>query len=108
MGLFDICSKEYYIIDCENFTFFARKVHIVGAVGCAWNEEINYIIDIPHPYIKEERREMPLRKLTKFKTFKEAQEKAKQLNELPENIKRREEYMNSMQKFLEIKYNMEA
>lgn len=102
--LMEIFDKEYYILDCENFTYFARIVHVIGIEVCGGSNEISYTIDISHPYKANEYRTIYLWELTRFKTFKEAQEKAEYYNNLPENKKRREDYISNMQRFLEMKY----
>lgn len=103
-NLEEMLNKEYYIIDCENFTYFARIVHVIGIEAYAGNSEISYTIDIPHPYEANEYRTMYMWELERFKTFEEAQAKAKEYNDKPENKKRREDYMSNMQRFLEMKY----
>ena len=101
----DIFNNEYYIIDCEDFTFFARKVHIIGfEAECSTNEVIQYIINIEETFPFKRNKRMYLEELTRFKTFEEAQAKAKEYNDKPVNKKMREDYINNMQRFLEMKY----
>ena len=33
IDLMELLSKEYYIVDCNHFTYFARKVRIIGWSG---------------------------------------------------------------------------
>lgn len=100
----EIFDKEFYIIDCENFTYFARKVHVIGFGADMAHSEMEYMIDIPNPYKSNEYRTMYLWELTRFKTFEDAQKKAEYYNNIPKNKKIREDYINNMQKFLEMKY----
>lgn len=100
----EIFDKEFYIIDCENFTYFARIVHVIGVESYSNNSEILYTIDIPHPYEANEYRTMYLWELTRFKTFEEAREQAEIYNNNPKNKKMREHYISNMQRFLEMKY----
>ena len=104
-----ILDGEYYIVDCENFTYFARKVRVIGISGGGYNDEIEYITNLPHPFAANEHRSMYFNELTRFKTFKEAQERAKHLNENPKNKERREIWLQDAfsQSFLEFKHTIE-
>lgn len=82
----NIFDKDYYIVDCENFTYFARKVRVIGISSGGYNDEIEYITNLPHPFAANEHRSMYFNELTRFKTFKEAQERARHLNEKVEKI----------------------
>lgn len=99
--LFD---KEYYIVDCENFTYFAKVVRAIGFEQ-AYDEELKIIINIPEFYRPDQNRKVYITELQRFKTFKEAQQYAKKLNELPENKKRKEKWFKNAfsQSFLEFK-----
>jgi hypothetical protein len=105
IDLMELLSKEYYIVDCNHFTYFARKVRIIGCIG--WGTTIEYIIDVPETYSPDTNRKMYLEELEQFKTFKEAQKEAQRLNEIPENKKRKEDYLKSCfsQSYLELTNN---
>ena len=105
----NIFDKDYYIVDCENFTYFARKIKIIGISSAAYNDEIEYITNLPHPYVANEHRSMYFNEFTRFKTFKEAQERARHLNENPKNKERRERWLQVAfsQSFLEFKHTIE-
>ena len=105
----DILNSIFYIVDCEEFVYFARKVRILGFESCGYNEEIEYISDIPEAYCPGEYRKFYLSKLTQYKTFKEAQNAAKKLNNMPENKKRLKRWIrtNFSQEMLEFKYRRE-
>lgn len=105
----NIFDKDYYIVDCENFTYFARKVRVIGISGGGYNDEIEYITNLPHPFAANEHRSMYFNELTRFKTFKEAQERAKHLNENPKNKEMRERWLQDAfsQSFLEFKHTIE-
>ena len=105
LDLMELLSKEYYIVDCNHFTYFARKVRIIGWIG--WGTTIEYIIDVPETYAPDRNRKMYLEELEQFKTFKEAQKEAQRLNEIPENKKRKEDYLKSCfsQSYLELTNN---
>ena len=105
IDLMELLSKEYYIVDCNHFTYFARKVRIIGGIG--WGTTIEYIIDVPETYSLDTNRKMHLEELEQFKTFKEAQKEAQRLNEIPENKKRKEDYLKSCfsQSYLELTNN---
>ena len=60
-----------------------------------YKEEPKYIVDIPEPYNINENRKMYKDELERFKSFKEAKEYAEQLNKIPENKKRAEDWNNS-------------
>lgn len=107
-NLEDILSKEYYIVDCEEFIYFARKVKLLGCqgiCGCKF-DEIEWESDIEERYSPGNYRHFYLSALTQFKTFKEAQEAAKKLNEMPENKKRFKRWISSnfSQEMMEFKY----
>lgn len=87
----DIMSKEYYIVDCNNFTYFAKTVHVIGIIGSP--DGLEYEIDVPHPFYLGEHRTMIPLVLEQFKTFTEAQKEAERLNNIPENKKRREDWI---------------
>ncbi len=105
----DILNSTFYIVDCEEFVYFARKVRILGFGSCGYNEEIEYISNIPEPYCPGEYRKFYLSELTQYKTFKEAQNAAKKLNNIPENKKRLKRWIrtNFSQEMLEFKYRRE-
>ena len=107
IDLMELLSKEYYIVDCNHFTYFARKVRIIGWGTTSYNSEIEYIIDVSETYSLDTNRKMYLEELEQFKTFKEAQKEAQRLNEIPENKKRKEDYLKSCfsQSYLELTNN---
>ena len=106
----DILHSTFYIVDCEEFVYFARKVKILGFGSHGYNEEIEYISDISEPYNPfGEPRKFYLSALTQYKTFKEAQNAAKKLNNMPENKKRFKRWLRThfSQEMLEYKYRRE-
>lgn len=107
IDLMELLSKEYYIVDCNHFTYFARKVRIIGWEATSCNSEIEYIIDVSETYSPDRNRRMYLEELEQFKTFKEAQKEAQRLNEIPKNKKRKEDYLKSCfsQSYLELTKN---
>ena len=107
IDLMELLSKEYYIVDCNHFTYFARKVRIIGLGATSYNSAIEYIIDVPETYSPDNNRKMYLEELEEFKTFEEAQKEAQRLNEIPKNKKRKEEYLKSCfsQSYLELTNN---
>ena len=91
MFLGELENKDYYIIDCINFVYYAKRVHIIGF---SWGTdvcEILYIIDKLNPY-SNEYEQLTKTELTRFKTFEDAQKEADRLNNLPENKKRAEDW----------------
>ena len=106
----DILNSTFYIVDCEDLVYFARKVKILGFGSRGYNEEIEYISDISEPYNPFcEPRKFYLSELTQYKTFKEAQNAAKKLNNMPENKERLKRWikLNFSQEMLEFKYRRE-
>lgn len=97
MKINELLEKEFYIIDCMDFTYFARPVHIVGVGGCASDEELHYYLDIKDFMGRD--REMYMYELERFKTFEEAQKEADRLNNIPSNKKRAKEW-NTKGKFM--------
>ena len=57
MSIEEIEEQEYYIVDCEDFIYFPRIVHIIGCSGGAYDEIIRFIIDIPDPIYSEKHRD---------------------------------------------------
>jgi len=107
----DILNSTFYIVDCEDLVYFARKVKILGFESHGYNEEIEYISDISEPYNPfGENRTFYLSVLTQYKTFKEAQNAAKKLNNMPENKERLKRWIkiNFSQEMLEFKYGKEV
>lgn len=102
----NIFDKNYYIVDCENFTYFARKVRVIGISSGGYNDEIEYITNLPHPFVANEHRSMYFNEITRFKTFEQAQRYAKKLNNISENKQRKKRWMQDAfsQKTLELKY----
>lgn len=92
-----LLKKEYYIIDCQDFIYFARVVHVVGVGDTCVDSEPIYILDIKDFMGKN--REIYMSELERFKTFEEAKEEAKRMNNIPENKKRANEW-NVKDKFL--------
>ncbi len=101
INLNDYLNKEFFIIDCEEFTYFARKVHTIGFEMSL--EEIIFIIDLKDRIINDYRK-MYKEELEQFKSFEEASKKARQLNELPENKKRAEQWFKDKQAIFEMQY----
>ena len=103
----EILNKDYFIIDCENCTYFARVVRAIGFEQ-ACGEELQIIIDIAEQYCPDRNRSLYITDLQRFKTFKEAQKYAEKLNKMPENIKRRERFLKDFlsQESLEFKHNL--
>lgn len=97
MNISELIKREFYIIDCMDFIYFARPVHIVGIGSCAYGEEIQYMIDVKD--ILNEYRTMYMHELERFKTMKEAEQEAKRLNNIPSNKKRAKEW-NTRGKFM--------
>lgn len=104
IDMMELLHKEYYIVDCNHFTYFARKVRIIGWEAISYNSEIEYIIDVSETYSPGRNRRMYLKELEQFKTFEEAQKEAQRLNEIPKNKKRKEDYLKSCfsQTYLEL------
>ena len=105
----NLYDKTFYIVDCENFVFFARKVKVIGFESRGVDTEIELLLDISHPYKVGESRRIYLFELTKYNTFKKAQNAAKKLNNMPENKKRLKRWIrtNFSQEMLEFKYRRE-
>ena len=101
-----ILDGEYYIVDCEEFVYFARKVRLIGFGCLGYKCETEYISDIEERYSPGNYRHFYLSDLTQYKTFKEAQKAAKKLNKMPENKKRLKTWISSnfSQEMMEFKY----
>ena len=91
MDIGEIFNKEFYIVDCENFIYFPRKVRVIGFEASP--DEIIFITNLKEHLINENRK-MYIEELERFKSFEEAYKEAKRLNELPKNKKRAEEWNN--------------
>lgn len=87
----DIFEKEFYIIDCSNFVFYPRIVKITGLYVSS--SEMEFCINVKENYSNEDRR-MRKEALLRFKTFEEADEYCRKLNNKTENKKRAEEWNN--------------
>ena len=92
MDIDEIFNKEFYIVDCENFIYFPRKVRVIGFEASP--DEIIFITNLKEHLINENRK-MYLEELERFKSFEEAYKEAKRLNELPKNKKRAEKWNNA-------------
>lgn len=91
-------DKEYYIIDCKDFVYFPKIVHIIGISGSCANSEIEYTLDIIDDY-NNDYRTMYKDQLTRFETFDKCKKYAEYLNNIPENKKRAESW-NTKDKFI--------
>lgn len=100
-NLMNYINKEFYTIDCQDFTYFARKVQIVGFEMST--NDIVFITDIKDKLF-DEHRKMRKEELEQFKNFNEASKRAKELNEIPENKKRAEQWFKDKQNILEMQY----
>lgn len=100
-NLMNYINKEFYIIDCQDFTYFARKVQVIG-FEMSLNDLI-FIIDIKDRLFNKHRK-MYKEELEQFKSFAEASKRAKELNEIPENKKRAEQWYKDRQNILEMQY----
>lgn len=89
----EIMQKEYYIVDCWDFVYFARPVHIIGMSDSSYECEIEYIIDVIDTY-NGDYRTMYMEQLDRFKTLSEAEKEAKRLNNIPKNKERAKEWNN--------------
>lgn len=90
MNFQELQKKEFYIVDCMDFVYFARPAYVIGVGCCSDDEELHYILDID--------REMYMDELERFKTFNEAKEYAEYLNNISKN-KKRAEHWNTKGKF---------
>jgi hypothetical protein len=68
-------KKDFYVIDCENFVFFPRIIHIVG-FEMAYNSPILFYTNIKGS------RGLYIEELERFKTFEEAEREATRLNSI--------------------------
>ena len=91
-------NKEYYVVDCWDFVYFPRIVHIIGIGSNGHNSEIEYTLDISDNY-SNDYRTMCKDQLTRFETFEKCKEYAEYLNNIPENKKRAESW-NEHDKYL--------
>ena len=91
-------DKEYYVVDCWDFVYFPRIVHIIGIGGSSANSEIEYTLDMIDNY-SNDYRTMYKDQLTRFETFDKCKEYAEYLNNIPENKKRAESW-NTKDKFI--------
>lgn len=96
MDLEEIFNKEFYIVDCESFIYFPRKVRVIGFE--ASSDEIVFITNLKEHLINENRK-MYIEELERFKSFEEAKKGAERLNEIPENKKRADEWNNAKATF---------
>lgn len=100
-NLMNYINKEFYIIDCQHFTYFARKVQVIGFEMSS--NDLIFITDAKESLFNEYRK-IYKEELEQFKSFDEARKKAKELNEIPENKKRAEQYFKDRQNILEMQY----
>ena len=96
MSISDLISKEYYIVDCNDFVYFARPVSIVGICGGCVEDEIEYILDI-YDYVTNDNRTAYMWQL--YEKEKDAKKEAKRLNNIPENKERAKDW-NKTGKYL--------
>lgn len=101
MNLMNYRNREFYIVDCKDFTYFARKIHVIGFEMSP--DELVFITNTKDRIFNEHRK-MHKEELEQFKSFEEASSKAKQLNEMPENKKRAEQWLKDKQTILEMQY----
>ncbi len=94
--LFELMDKDFFVVDCENFIFFPRKVKVIGVAELSYNSEIRFTIN--QKKIDGEWKEVYKEELL---TFKEAEKCAKELNEIQKN-KEQAEFWNS----IENQYNL--
>lgn len=92
MSIDEILSKEFYIVDCEDYIYFPRKIRIIG-IEISSEDGERYITDIEEGLPKENRK-MYAEELNKFKNIEQAYNEANRLNQLPENKKRAYEWNN--------------
>lgn len=100
-NLMKYINKEIYIIDCQDFTYFARKVQVIG-FEMSLNDLI-FIIDVKDRLFNEHRK-IYKEELEQFKSFTEASKRARELNEIPENKERAEQWFKDKQNILEMQY----
>ena len=99
MNISELIKREFYIIDCMDFIYFARPVHIVGVCGYASEDELEYMIDVKDSLNPNEYRTMYKYELERFKTMREAEQEAKRLNNISSNKRRAKEW-NTKGKFM--------
>lgn len=99
MKINELLEKEFYIVDCMDFTYFARPVHIIGIGVTSVDEEFSYMIDVKDFINPNEYRTMYMYELEKFKTMEDAEKEAKRLNNIPFNKKIAKEW-NTKGKFM--------
>ncbi len=89
--LYDFMSRDFYIVDCKDFIYFPRKVNVIE-FKMAYNSPIIFKLNVTT--CLNEPMEMYKEELERFKTFEEAKNYAKKLNEIPANKKKAEEWNN--------------
>ena len=97
MSIKEMMDKEYYMVDCHDFVYFPRIVHIVGVGASSCDEELQYYVNMSD--YKNSERLVYKNELERFKSFNEAKEYAEHLNNIPENKKRAEQW-NKIDKFM--------
>lgn len=102
----DVIDKEYYIVACEDFVYYAKPVHIIAIESSDFEDELEYIIDmkIPHHFGDDfdDYMKMYMSDLEKFKTLEDAEKEAERLNNIPKNKKLANEWNKTGKKVVEI------
>jgi len=97
----ELLEKEFYIIDCKDFIYYVRPVHIIGFGDCAIDEEPHYYLDVKDFMGRD--KEMYMCELERFKTFEEAQKEVDRLNNIPSNKKQAKQW-NTKDKYMLLSY----
>lgn len=84
-SLNEFMKKEFYVIDCKNFVFFPRIIHIIGFEKYV-NSPVLFYTNIKGS------RGLYIEELERFKTFEEAEREATRLNSISDIEKRTEEW----------------
>lgn len=92
MSIKELTEKEYYIVDCSDFVYFPRVVHVIGISFCSVDELTRYMIDIPNIIRPDEYRDVAMWELERFKTFEDATKEAERLNKIPSNRRRAKDW----------------
>lgn len=85
-----VFEKEYYIVLCKNFEYYAKTVHLIGCTGNAVDEEICYYLDVEDEYGNNLEKYMD--ELEAFDSLEDAGLYADYLNNKEENKMRRKIY----------------
>ena len=92
-------ENKFYIIDCQDFIYFVKSVHVIGLGSRAFSSSLDFILDCENP-ITRDYEKVSARQL--YKNKDEAQKQVDMLNNDERNKERARKWNKNKKRILKM------